>query len=833
MSKFDKPHLDISALAEPSAYKSPGGGGSSRELLRVRDEHGQKLIAQLEEAFSAADERRVEIEQDHEDLEFENGSFLEIELGNNAPASALNQERTSEGTRQSAVKISPEGIRTVTLFVPDDARETLAAIFEDYTNGELTGKGEPKKKTRVDPIENIRHARLMSFWRDVPEEIPQEPGDEIWWALWCFRDHVERVVDLAEQLGLQVAGEDTHLHFPETIVIPAFGSRAAIEILLFATAGIAELRRASDNPHVFTHDLKEYVPPLIEDLAERITWPSSDVPAVCVLDTGVNRAHPLLEPAVHEDDLLTIQASWGVDDHAAFGGHGTCMAGLALHGDLIGKLGSTTQFELTHRIESVKLLPPDEFPANDPHSYGPLTKSAVSIAEVQNPDRNRIFCMAVTNENRTGAEASAWSSAIDQLAAGVVENDGEEKEPSRLIVLSAGNIQDDSDASAIEDFDAFPIEDPAQAWNALTIGGYTQKTEISELGFDGWTPFSEVGEASPYSRNSVLWDTSQSAFKPELVFEAGNRARSSSGAEALSGLDSLSLLTTSKLVDQKPLDTFWATSAAAAQGSRLAARLHADLPEVWPETLRALMVHSARWTPAMQAQLDQCAQKTQRQLCLRRFGYGVPEYERATASAMDSLALVAEREIQPFRKEGSKIQFNEGHFYALPWPQDVLEGLENTKVRLKVTLSYFIEPNPSFSSAIDPARYQSFGLRFDLKRSTESMIEFQKRCNKAYREEGYTSQGTANNDGWVFGQKSRSAGSLQCDIWEGEAIELASRDSIFIFPTIGWWAERKGLKRFENKSRYSLVISLETPDLEVDLYTPIENQIENLIEIAT
>jgi hypothetical protein len=33
------------------------------------------------------------------------------------------------------------------------------------------------------------------------------------------------------------------------------------------------------------------------------------------------------------------------------------------------------------------------------------------------------------------------------------------------------------------------------------------------------------------------------------------------------------------------------------------------------------------------------------------------------------------------------------HFYSLPWPKAALERLESEIVIMKVTLSYFIEPN--------------------------------------------------------------------------------------------------------------------------------------------
>jgi hypothetical protein len=251
-------------------------------------------------------------------------------------------------------------------------------------------------------------------------------------------------------------------------------------------------------------------------------------------------------------------------------------------------------------------------------------------------------------------------------------DDAENPSPRRLILLSAGNIPDNSIAAEIADADAFPAEDPSQAWNALTIGGYTDKTEIGEAGYDSWTTMAPVGAASPYSRTSFLWDTSQSPFKPELVFEAGNRALSPCGAEAVAGLDSF-LLAASRLVAQKPLDAFWATSAATAQAARMAAQLTAAYPHYWPETIRALMVHSARWTGHMYQLVAQCATKREKADCLRRFGYGIPDLGRAMASAIDDLALVAQNTIRPFRMEGGSVRFNESHIYQLPGPRTCLK----------------------------------------------------------------------------------------------------------------------------------------------------------------
>src|SRR3546814_4392305 len=87
-------------------------------------------------------------------------------------------------------------------------------------------------------------------------------------------------------------------------------------------------------------------------------------------------------------------------------------------------------------------------------------------------------------------------------------------------------------------------------------------------------------------------------------------------------MDSLSLLTTSRDPIVQPLALSWATSAATAQLSGLAAEVLADDPELWPETVRALLTHSARWTPAMEEAL-RSEEHTSELQSLMRISYAV------------------------------------------------------------------------------------------------------------------------------------------------------------------------------------------------------------------
>jgi Subtilase family len=817
-SRFDLPHIDISAFVSSSEYSGQGSGGPND--VRIRAEHGARLQNELNAAFAAMDANRVTDER----LPSTDGSYIEVALRRGADPDGL--ARKNQGIKSAAVKDVPDG-RVVALYVPDHARVALESILADYSAGPLTKAGKPPKNASVGPVEAFRRARLETLWTDDIAALPIDPQHQMWWSIWVERENEDTLENICERLSLRVANRDRRLYFPEMVVAPVLATRAAIELMMFATGVICELRRASDNPVFYMEDVRETQHEWSNNLADRIEWPGADVPSICLLDTGVNRAHALLEPAITPEDLQSYDSSWLTDDHD---GHGTAMAGIALHGDLVAQLADTENRVLAHRLESVKLLPPNGMDANNPNSYGTITQAAVAMPEITAPTRSRVYCMAVTNDGVSGAQPSAWSAAIDQAAAGTMIGD-DAPPPKRLFVLSIGNTDPVIEMSQWVGQDAYPAEDPAQAWNALTVGGYTDLTAISDVGYENWTPLSEVGSLSPHSRTSVGWMPSRSPFKPELVLEAGNRAVSPAQVEILS-LDSLKLLSTGKDVDQLPLVPFDGSSAAAALAARCAARVMADHPEYWPEMVRALMVHSGEYTEPMKASFDAHPSLRDRYTLVRRFGYGVPDFERATASAKDHLALVSQSEIQPFRMRGG-CKFNECHYYRLPLPRAILESLNNELVDLKITLSYFVEPNPGLAANVDPQRYQSFGLRFDLQRKNESVDRFKQRVNLAERESPRARLTLQPDDSrWLLGPDSISAGSLHCDTWSGPAIDLLGRDVLCIKPIGGWWRDRARSEIVDRNTRYALVVTLKGRRTDIDFYTPISLSIQSELEVT-
>src|SRR5260370_7696716 len=114
-----------------------------------------------------------------------------------------------------------------------------------------------------------------------------------------------------------------------------------------------------------------------------------------------------------------------------------------------------------------------------------------------------------------------------------------------------------------------------------------------------------------------------------------------------------------------------------------------------------------------------------RESLLRRYGFGVPSAERALRSAADAVTLVVQDVIHPFANG----RLREMHLHSLPWPTDALHDLGDANVRLRVTLSYFIEPVATRRGWRKRFRYPSHGLRFDIKKPLESVDPFRKRLN--------------------------------------------------------------------------------------------------------
>ena len=721
-----------------------------------------------------------------------------------------------------------------TVFVPDGRLDHFERLVRDYMEEKRDRAGHARDNRRlVDAIRRIRAATLRALWTDAEEEFPTKYEGRLWWEVWLpVRTDRQAVIasfrTRAEAQGMRVAPGD--LVFPERTVLLVSASLEEMERSMLTLNSIAELGRAKETAEFFDSLRPEEQQEWLDELLARTEFPADadDVPRVCLLDTGTNRGHPLLNPAIAASDLHTVEPGWGTDDAH---GHGTRMAGVALAGDLTALVEGNGPLTLDHRLESVKLLR-GPVPDGDSQHHGFVTVEAVARPEIAAPRRLRVFGMAVTaRDDRERGRPSAWSAAVDALAA---DADATGEHP-RLIVLSAGNIQDSLAWLSYPDSnDTDGVHDPAQAWNALTVGAFTELVQITEPDTGHYAPIAPRGGLSPFSTTSFNWEKTW-PLKPDVVLEGGNAAKDLFSAVTA---DSLSLLTTHHRPADRIFTTVNGTSAAMALAARLAARIMVVYPTLWPETVRALIVHSAEWTEAMRrASLPATGAggKTDYRQLVQRCGFGVPNLDRALWSVDNSLTMVIEKRLHPFQREGSNPPtLRDMHLHDLPWPREELEALGETQVEMRVTLSYFIEPNPSRRGFRSRYRYESHGLRVDVKRPHESVDDFRARINAAARDEEEGTRGGQGRDpDWLIGMQTRHRGSLHGDIWRGSAADLASRGCLAVYPVVGWWKTRQALARYDRAARYALVVSIRAPEVDVDLRTEVANQIGVPVEIET
>lgn len=818
-------HFILEGVTVTEAYRYPGRGPGNRPDIpeRNRARHAAALRGQLAEvrasAETAADAQRDAGMEEGLGLQVEFESFPELELAFEKLA------RENRGIELLNVR-HEDKITRATVFVPDGKLSHFEELIIAYLERRRDSLERPRDNRQLlDAIRQIRAASLRALWTDDDALFPGTEDEPVWWEVWLpTRENRQATIDsFRERAGLQ--GMDLargDLPFPERTVLLARASVKQMRASMVTLNSIAELRRPKETAEFFDSMNPSEQLEWLEDLLARSRYPSrdKDVPHVCLLDTGVNRGHRLLAPALADDDLHTVEPGWGTDDAH---GHGTEMAGLALAGNLVEALAGSGPVDFGHRLESVKLLPRGGATGSDPAHHGYLTVEAAARPEVTAPDHRRVFGMAVTaRDNRDRGRPSAWSSALDALAA----DSALQGTHPRLFVVSAGNVDDPTawrNYPASNDTDG--VHDPAQAWNALTVGAFTELVGIAGPDTLGLTPIAPRGGLSPFSTTSLPWERHW-PLKPDVVMEGGNVANDPLGPVPI---PSLSLLTTSHRPAERSFTTSGATSAATALAARLAAQVMEAYPNLWPETVRGLIVHSAEWTAAMRRAYLPASRgslKGDYGKLLRRCGFGVPDLDRALWSVANSLTMVVEETLAPFKRAASgNVVMREMQIHSLPWPQESLEELGDTPVEMRVTLSYYIEPNPSTRGVRSRYRYESHGLRFDMKRPLESIDTFRGRISAAARDDGYRT-GTSGDPKWLIGTQARHRGSLHGDIWRGSAADLASRGAIAVYPTTGWWKSRPRLKHYDRAVRYSLVVSIRAPEVDVDLYAEVANQID-------
>ena len=195
-----------------------------------------------------------------------------------------------------------------TVFVPDGKLVAFEKLIDQYLHVETT-KGKPRNTPLLNPIAEIRVATFEALWTDDPAMLPVSDDDSIWWEFWLpVRDDqaavTQRFKTVAAVLGFQTSNHV--LTFPERTVVNLWGSKTDIVSSMSLLNEVAEIRRAKETAEFF-----DALPPpeqqdWVAELAGRTTRGDDSNVSVCLLDTGVNRGHPLLSAFIDHADLHAV-----------------------------------------------------------------------------------------------------------------------------------------------------------------------------------------------------------------------------------------------------------------------------------------------------------------------------------------------------------------------------------------------------------------------------------------------------------------------------------------------------------------------------------------------
>ncbi|MDW5597320.1 S8 family peptidase [Conexibacter stalactiti] len=782
------PHIELPAPAD-LAFQGYGGEPTVEPPSRDRETHAAALeqqIASLEQAWSAR----------------ESVARAPSARGHVAMA------RLSPGTDTATVrKLASKANAVVAARIDDgvlihfrrgdmrELRQKLAQYADPSKDSSKTAL--PKNAPLINRIESIGTPSLKNLsdgWLAAADiDAETDYTVEIWMPGGRTASDRQREA-IHSELTWFLDAKGIH-------ATPRWYSATEREICLLTLAGehLLELPEACPDVYEIREPQQAIVPHLLEPTASQVVAAGGGVPpnppvVVAVLDTGIAERHPLLERTIATAGVSVVIDDLSAADRA---GHGTRMAGVVAYTDLAGQLQSGRLPQPRAFLQNIRVMAEERDDASI-EFWPERMQDAIAAAEEHVAER-RLFSAALGAEPDPRERRSVWAIATDQLSYG----DG--SRPGRLITVPTGNVRPSELAAA-----AYPSQSlatamstPAEAVNAVTVGAITDLTAVPT----GSTATAGAGQLSPFSRCDIGRGR---PIKPDVVAEGGNWRVN---GRSISGHPSVGVLTTShQHAYGPPLAATCATSAACSSVAGMLAEIWHANPSRRPETIRALLVHSARWTQQMRSQLDDADR-------LRAVGYGLPDPSRVCDSTARRPTMIVEREIALDPDDEGK---RHTHLIELPFPEAVLHGLGATEIEVSVTLSYFTEPNENLVR-----NYEGFGLRWKFQRPLQSPSSFLRSYNKLAAVSDRR-RGTKLN--WEIG-RPKDKGTVQSDRCRTTAAELASCGLLAVFPVLGWWDGRE--ERSRRSIPYSLVISLDAGEANVDLYSAIEATIEGTTDVET
>ncbi|MEM6531689.1 MAG: S8 family serine peptidase [Myxococcota bacterium] len=557
---------------------------------------------------------------------------------------------------------------------------------------------------------------------------------------------------------------------------------------------------------------ERYTEPGARDLRVQLSAPASDAPIVCVVDSGIQQNHPLLERAIlaeHSRCFLPGEAADNVADYVRPGGHGTRVAGAILFPSTIPTDG---QLELPFWLLNARILNAEnQLPAG---LFPPalIARLVDHFAVGEKPCRIYNHSVAAAYPCRT-ALISAWASAIDIVS----------HERDVLFIQAVGNLPSDHSnpfrLGVVQHLEAgrpYPsylqnassrLPNPAQSFQALTVGSFAGVpfTDGSR------NSLGREGGASAFSCSGPgMWG----ALKPDVVEFGGDDVTDNGSPPSVSNppevcpeLVRSTLHAPGPLFDRDAVGT----SFAAPKVAHIVASVARVLPEEPTLLYRALVAQSARW-PAWSSDLSYDS----RGILAKQIGYGQPNIERATSNSDFRVTLVT--------SGAQRVRAREAQIFEVPVPAELRRSDQEHEILIEITLSYSARVRRTRRRL---SRYLSTHVDWTASKLLEPLDSFRGRVLKGSSRSAVAYDGIPwsmekmPHHGTIRGV-GRNKSTLQKDWAVVPSFALPRSFYVAVVGHPGWDRDPDAV------ASYSLAVSFESCGQELRIYEPIRVAVDAL-----
>lgn len=539
--------------------------------------------------------------------------------------------------------------------------------------------------------------------------------------------------------------------------------------------------------------------------------PDGDAGVVCVIDSGIQEGHVLIQPALIEDLSKTYLRDENLNDEASYGGHGTRVAGAILYPN--GIQGLTT-VKLNSWIVNLKVL--DATNSLPEYIFPPLLIEKI-IDEYAREHGIKIFNHSIAaNSPCRMNRMSMWAAAIDKLS---YEND-------ILLIQAVGNLWENGTGlhkgieNFINDGNLYPnylsepssrIANPAQSLSALSVGSISPGTvntiDLASIGNEN--------EVSAFSRSGLgIWDT----IKPEVVEYGGNYAGTKNAAVFTLTSPKELCIELPRISPEGPLFSKDAigTSFSTPKVSSIASQLSQAFRGKSSLFYKTLIVQSAKWPGNPFITNSQIADKN-----ISTIGFGLPNLETALFNNNHRITAITQ----------SDELINEGdlHLYEIGIPEELRRPGEDFDILVEVTLCYTANPR---RTRRNNRKYLSTWVDWIASNINEPADEFKEYAEKIEDTESVSRSSTAfrwmlgsRKDSGVTSNVSRNRGLTQKDWAVIKSHQLTEGFCIAVRGRKGWDSSNS------NPARYCLAVSFESLGQELPIYNQLRTQVQLPIEL--